>query len=90
MIVSLNNAHISEGGRSEKTYRRVGLRDRLLLSGGDKRAGSEAVRAAVCDVQTVELEVVALLDGLHVWVADVQAIQSQSSVRVYDRALITR
>ena len=57
------------------------------MSGGDKRAGSEAVRAAVRDVQTVELEVVALLNGLHVWVADVQAIQSQSSVHVYDRAL---
>ena len=60
------------------------------MSGSDKRAGSEAVRAAVRDVQTVELEVVALLDGLHVWVADVQAIQSQPSVHVYDRALSTR
>ena len=57
------------------------------MSGSDKRAGSEAVRASVRDVQTVELEVVALLDGLHVWVADVQTMQSQSSVHVYGRAL---
>ena len=50
------------------------------MSGSDERAGSEAVRAAVGDVQAVELEVVALLDGLHVWVADVQAVWKESIV----------